>query len=332
MHQSKYLFFILILIFFNAIPVFPADIYLTDFSGQTGPAPSPAPYATTYLYLNNAPNDISQFSLHINYDPDVLSVYSQNIKDGIFKDWDYTLITRVSGSHNYIILEGWTLGPPVSAGSSGLIAELIFKVNQNIDSSVWLNDLQNDIQAFTTGDANFTYIPDPDAIPPVANAGPDQAVFKSVTLNGSDSTDDDNLIESWEWELTHRSNSSYKQTANGEIVSLNNLMPGFYDVVLTVKDETGLSDTDNALISVLKSPVTLSLKKSWNLVSIVGDESINISDFISGYENSVLSIWVYKDGNWYVNVPDKQEFSDLFILSPGEGFWINCANDITLEY
>ena len=325
----KYIY-VSFLIFCYIPSAFSADLYLNDFSGQTGPAPSPAPYATTYLYLNNTPNDISQFSIRINFNKDILSAWSQSINDGIFKDWDYTLISR--SSNGYITIEGWTLGPPVMAGASGLIAELTFKVEQNADSSVWLNNLQNDVQTFSTKNAIFTYISSPDNYPPIADAGFDQSVFKGITLDASGSTDQDSLITSWEWQLLHRSNSFYNRNISGKVVTLNDLESGFYDVILTVTDETGLSDTDSSLISISKTEVSLNLKKGWNLVSFLISENYDIYDFLYEYNSAIISVWVYRDSKWYVYDPNNQAFSDLHILFPGEGVWINCSNDIIIEY
>lgn len=85
---------------------------------------------------------------------------------------------------------------------------------------------------------------------PIANAGPDQTVFDSVTLDGSASSDSDGTITSWEWTLTHRTNPAFNKTATGSNPTITNLSTGFYDVVLTVTDDAGDTDTDTMLLGV----------------------------------------------------------------------------------
>lgn len=75
--------------------VMAASLELDDFSGQTGPAPSPAPYATTNLRMNNTPNNISWFKFRINYNPDVLAAYSVNFDNTLLGDWDYKNVWTV---------------------------------------------------------------------------------------------------------------------------------------------------------------------------------------------------------------------------------------------
>ena len=85
-------------------------------------------------------------------------------------------------------------------------------------------------------------------IPPplVANAGSNQVTFDKVTLNGSASLS--NII-SWNWRLTHRSNPAYSRTATGQNPTIDNLVPGFYDVLLTVYNGTATS-TATSLLAV----------------------------------------------------------------------------------
>ena len=85
---------------------------------------------------------------------------------------------------------------------------------------------------------------------PVAKTGPDKVVLNSVTLDGSESFDQDGTIVSWKWSLYHRTNPSFNREATGSNPTLNNLDPGFYDVVLTVEDNIGGTGTDNMLLAV----------------------------------------------------------------------------------
>jgi parallel beta-helix repeat protein len=86
---------------------------------------------------------------------------------------------------------------------------------------------------------------------PTANAGPDQRVFDSITLDGSQSTDPDGTITSYLWQLKYQGNSSYDRTATGVTPAVTTLQPGYYDVTLTVTDNQGLTDTDAMLFSAI---------------------------------------------------------------------------------
>ncbi|UCE38629.1 MAG: PKD domain-containing protein [Thermoplasmata archaeon] len=82
---------------------------------------------------------------------------------------------------------------------------------------------------------------------PVADAGPHQTVNKHETVyfDGSGSTDDDGYIDSYDWDFADGSphgsgvNPTHVYTASGS-----------YDVVLTVTDDDGSTDTDICVITV----------------------------------------------------------------------------------
>ncbi|MBC2713946.1 MAG: hypothetical protein HF978_01405 [Desulfobacteraceae bacterium] len=85
-------------------------------------------------------------------------------------------------------------------------------------------------------------------IDPVANTGPDQIVFDSAALDGSQSYDPDGMVESYQWDLQHRENPGYNQTAEGVNPEVSNLESGFYDITLTVTDDDGLTGTDTVVM------------------------------------------------------------------------------------
>jgi hypothetical protein len=89
---------------------------------------------------------------------------------------------------------------------------------------------------------------------PVADAGPDQVVIDEVVLDGSGSNKvEGGTIESWEWVLVHRTNSDFNRVASGENPTISDLPYGFYDVTLTVTDDSALSDTDTCLLAATGS-------------------------------------------------------------------------------
>ena len=88
---------------------------------------------------------------------------------------------------------------------------------------------------------------------PVANAGDDQVVFDTVTLDGSDSYDPDGSVVSYEWNLEYVDDSNYDQTAIGVNPTIIDLYPGFYNTYLTVTDNEGATNTDTSLVAAAGS-------------------------------------------------------------------------------
>jgi sugar lactone lactonase YvrE len=89
---------------------------------------------------------------------------------------------------------------------------------------------------------------------PVADAGGDQAaiVKTKITLDGSNSSDPNSDIISYEWSFSDGG------SATGQIVGKSFSMPDDYTVTLTVTDSDGLSDSDTITVFVipnLETPV-----------------------------------------------------------------------------
>ncbi len=87
--------------------------------------------------------------------------------------------------------------------------------------------------------------------PPVAEAGADRAIaVQQFTFDGSQSSDQDGSIVSYQWQLAHRTDSAYNQSATGINPTVTELRNGFYEVILTVTDNDGLTGSDSMLLSV----------------------------------------------------------------------------------
>ena len=249
---------VLLLILTTCFPLaaLSADLYLTDITGQIGPAPPPAPYTTTmYLYMDDIPNAVSAFKFKIYHDPDIMGRWTFKLNDEMFKDWGDVSVGSISGSSGqYTYIDAWTIGDPIPQGTSGLIAEMTYKLKKNEDSLVILDDLEGDMESWSTQNAAFTCILTLDNHPPIADAGADQIGISSIILAGSGSTDREGYIVSWIWSLTHRSNHNNNRADRGEVIAINDLKPGFYDVTLTVTDDTDLEDTDSMLLAISEAP------------------------------------------------------------------------------
>ncbi|GAB6097944.1 hypothetical protein JCM14469_41980 [Desulfatiferula olefinivorans] len=92
-------------------------------------------------------------------------------------------------------------------------------------------------------------------IPPVADAGPNQTVQEGqvVFLNGGNSTDSDDGLASWQWEIIGRPDIVLNNgdTSTASFTSPDVLMDGAaLSCRLTVTDTAGLRDTDMCIVNV----------------------------------------------------------------------------------
>ncbi|MCK4366130.1 MAG: S8 family serine peptidase, partial [Thermoplasmatales archaeon] len=88
--------------------------------------------------------------------------------------------------------------------------------------------------------------------PPVADAGPDQNVYVDYTVefDGSGSYDPDEDIVLYEWDFGDGSPSGSGVTVSHIYNSI-----GIYIVILTVTDNSGLADSDQAIVTVEEAPL-----------------------------------------------------------------------------
>jgi PKD repeat protein len=82
--------------------------------------------------------------------------------------------------------------------------------------------------------------------PPVADAGPDQTGIEGevLTFDGTGSSDPDGTIASYEWDMGDGT------ILSGDIVTHSYSLAGTYTVTLTVTDNDGATDTDEAIVTV----------------------------------------------------------------------------------
>lgn len=90
---------------------------------------------------------------------------------------------------------------------------------------------------------------DPTNAAPIANAGGRQIVFDILNLNGSASTDSENNIASYDWQITNQDDPSIQAFVTGETAEVTDLVKGWYDVILTVTDDLGESGYDTILVA-----------------------------------------------------------------------------------
>ena len=81
------------------------------------------------------------------------------------------------------------------------------------------------------------------------------------------------------------------------------------------------------------------LDSGWNLIGLKTNVGKSISEIIDGNTDKIASIWKWMNNTWAVYLPGGETeayatskgFVILEQLGPGEGFWINCVEAITLE-
>ena len=81
-----------------------------------------------------------------------------------------------------------------------------------------------------------------------------------------------------------------------------------------------------------------SLSSGWNLLGLKSDSAKSITEFITGNEANITSIWKWKNETWAVYLPDggtesfaeSKGFNVISDIELGEGFWVNATQDVVL--
>jgi len=161
-----------------------------------------------------------------------------------------TLVTfdGASSSDNVGISEyAWTFTDGTPQTLSGATAQYTFSNVGNFLVTLTVRDAAGN-SATDTLWVNVTL----DNAPPVADAGPDQAVLQGalVPLDGSLSTDDV-AIENYTWSFT----DGGSVTRHGPVAAHRFLNLGSFQVTLTVRDFVGNTDADGLWVNVTADPV-----------------------------------------------------------------------------
>lgn len=117
------------------------------------------------------------------------------------------------------------------------------------------------------------------------------------------------------WTYTNQMWQLYDPTAP-ELSDLNELIPG-KGYWINMSNDAELS------IDGVPQFIPISLSEGWNLVGYNSPDSQTTSDAISSISSHIVSVWAYKDGQWKAYDPENPGFSDLTLMEPGYGYWIN---------
>ena len=108
--------------------------------------------------------------------------------------------------------------------------------------------------------------------------------------------------------------------------------PGFSDLT-TMEAGKGywlhLSEPATLGISGDVPSNSITLTTGWNLVGYNSDTAQAVADALASIEGKYISVWAYMDGGWKVYDPANPGFSDLTIMEPGYGYWINASEACT---
>ncbi|MDP2105846.1 MAG: hypothetical protein Q8J76_07615, partial [Desulfobulbaceae bacterium] len=171
-----------------------------------------------------------------------------------------------------------------------------------------------------------------------------------VEFNASEVFGDSTTYASvWKWLASEKRWEVYLPTDpdNGEAYAkskgfelLSTVLPGEGFWVNVQSDKPPTTDIRGELA---KDP-SLALAKGWNLLGLKSGQSLWIEDRSDAEKTAIESLWKWKgkEKKWAVSLPnapdgdggqayaDSKGFTLLESIDPGEGFWVNANEAITL--
>jgi len=252
--------------------------------------------ATTSTVAGLEPGDTYYFAVYA-YNSYGESDYSNEVSyTPPFPTVDTHTITASAGANGYISPSGATVVNDGSSQTFTMVPDAGYRVENvlvdNVSKGSVLTWTFNDVIGDHTITASFAS----SNLSPVANAGPDQTVGEGaqVVLNGSNSTDPDNNIESYFWTQTSGvsvvlSNPESSQPSfTSPDVGPNGASLVFQ---LTVTDSQGLESQDSCIVNVTwenESPVADAGEEQevfeGTFVTLDGSGSYDGDDGIAAYE------------------------------------------------
>ena len=150
--------------------------------------------------------------------------------------------------------------------------------------------------------------------------------------------DNNKYVSVWKWKnnkwvvyLPGQDTSTYANEKGFDILSSINPGEGFWVNNLLSKQ-----------VLIAGTPVedNLTMIQGWNLMGLKSNQTKSITALISGNETKIISIWKWVD-KWAVCILGDEDsglgyatskgFQFLEEINPGEGFWVNYNEEMTLE-
>jgi hypothetical protein len=90
-----------------------------------------------------------------------------------------------------------------------------------------------------------------------------------------------------------------------------------------------ISEAATLTVSGSATSDSVDLSSGWNLVGYNSSTSETTADALASIEGKYICAWAYMDGNWSLYDPENPGFSDLLLMEPGYGYWINASEAST---
>ncbi|MDM8535917.1 hypothetical protein QUF70_04115, partial [Desulfobacterales bacterium HSG17] len=85
-------------------------------------------------------------------------------------------------------------------------------------------------------------------------------------------------------------------------------------------------------LSGTSAPKSIHLNEGWNLVGCNLTADQTVASVFSSIYSKLDSVWVYKNSQWDYYNTSNPGFSDLEIMEPKYGYWININGECDLNF
>ncbi|MBN1833358.1 MAG: fibronectin type III domain-containing protein [Deltaproteobacteria bacterium] len=235
--------------------------------------------------------------------------------------WDANTETNLAGYKVYYKTE--TSGPPYN-GTGAVEGPSPLHVSRNTTQYI-LHGLSEDVvyffavTAYNTNQLESGFSNEVDALGVSLDSGPNLVSLYRQPENTSVSA----VLRSIQGQYTN-----VWAYVNGGWRVYDPAKPGFNDLT-TMEAGKGywieMNEPGILLLYGPTSPASIRLTAGSNLVGYFSPRTQSISYAIRSIQGNVISVWGYVNGGWRVYDPANPGFSDLNILEPGIGYWIETS-------
>jgi hypothetical protein len=80
------------------------------------------------------------------------------------------------------------------------------------------------------------------------------------------------------------------------------------------------------------APSSIPLSTGWNLIGYNSTISASVTDALKSISGKYDAVWAYRDGVWKLYDPQAPNFSDLTLMEPGAGYWVQAIQSCTIDF